>query len=93
MDFDTVVKAAGRYVYEAGFHPATTAQTIAIRNDDVTTEKGGVVSAGDVLAGCYIETFFAHAPAVYPNRACITGVVCGVRSEEIEDPLLQKIRI
>ena len=38
------------------------------------------------------ETFFAQAPAIHPNRSLIKGVVCGVRVEEIEDPLLQKIR-
>jgi hypothetical protein len=38
------------------------------------------------------ETFFAQAPALHPNRAQIKGVVCGVRIEEIEDPLMQKIR-
>lgn len=39
-----------------------------------------------------LETFFAQAPALHPNRALIKGVVCGVRVEEIEDPLMQKIR-
>lgn len=38
------------------------------------------------------ETFFAEAPAMHPNSALIKGVVCGVRVEEIEDPLMQKIR-
>ena len=38
------------------------------------------------------ETFFAQAPAMHPNRSRIKGVVCGVRVEEIEDPLMQKIR-
>lgn len=38
------------------------------------------------------ETFFAQAPALHPNRALIKGVVCGVRVEEIADPLMQKIR-
>jgi len=38
------------------------------------------------------ETFFAQAPALHPNRALIKGVVCGVRVEEIEDPLMQQIR-
>ena len=38
------------------------------------------------------ETFFAQAPALNPNRALIKGVVCGIRVEEIEDPLMQKIR-
>ena len=39
-----------------------------------------------------LETFFAQAPGIHPNRALIKGVVCGVRVEEIEDPLMQKIR-
>jgi hypothetical protein len=38
------------------------------------------------------ETFFAKAPAMHPNRSLITGVICGVRVEEIEDPLMQQIR-
>ena len=39
-----------------------------------------------------LETFFAQAPAFNPNCSLIKGVVCGVRVEEIEDPLMQKIR-
>ena len=38
------------------------------------------------------ETFFDQAPAIHPNSSLIKGVVCGVRVEEIEDPLMQKIR-
>jgi len=38
------------------------------------------------------ETFFAEAPAFHPNSLLIKGVVCGIRVEEIEDPLMQKIR-
>lgn len=38
------------------------------------------------------ETFFAEAPQINPNVSKITGVICGVRVEEIEDPLMQKIR-
>ncbi|PZR53807.1 DUF2200 domain-containing protein [Xylanimonas oleitrophica] len=39
-----------------------------------------------------LETFFAQAPALNPNVTLITGVICGYRVEEIEDPLMQKIR-
>jgi len=39
-----------------------------------------------------LETFFARAPAIHPNSPLIKGVVCGVRVEEIDDPLMQKIR-
>lgn len=38
------------------------------------------------------ETFFAEAPAWHPNSELIKGVVCGVRVEEVEDPLMKKIR-
>jgi hypothetical protein len=38
------------------------------------------------------ETFFAEAPAIHPNSVLIKGVVCGVRVQEIEDPLMKKIR-
>ena len=38
------------------------------------------------------ETFFTEAPAIHPNSSLIRGVVCGVRVEEIEDPLVQKAR-
>ena len=38
------------------------------------------------------EDFFAHAPELNPNVSKITGVICGYRVEEIEEPLMQKIR-
>ena len=39
------------------------------------------------------DTFFADAPAMNPNCHLITGVVCGVRVESVEDPLMKKIRL
>lgn len=39
-----------------------------------------------------IETFFAQSPGIHPNSALIKGVVCGVRVEDIDDPLMRKIR-
>jgi len=38
------------------------------------------------------ETFFAQAPRLNPNASKITGVICGYRVEEIEDPLMRKVR-
>lgn len=38
------------------------------------------------------ETFFSQAPAMHPNISLIKGVVCGIRVEEVTDPLMQKIR-
>ncbi len=42
--------------------------------------------------GTDFETFFAEAPGLNPSRALIKGVVCGVRVEEIEDPLMRELR-
>ena len=39
-----------------------------------------------------LKTFFAQAPSMHPNRSLVKGVVCGVRVEEVEDPLMQMIR-
>ena len=39
-----------------------------------------------------LETFFAQAPAIHPNSSLIKGVVCGIRVEGIEDPLMRQIR-
>jgi hypothetical protein len=39
-----------------------------------------------------LETFFEKAPAMNPNASLITGVICGMRVEEIEDPLMKQIR-
>lgn len=38
------------------------------------------------------QHFFDEAPALHPNAPLIKGVVCGVRVEDIDDPLMQKIR-
>jgi hypothetical protein len=42
--------------------------------------------------GSDFRTFFAEAPALHPNSSLIKGVVCGIRVEDIEDPLMQKLR-
>jgi hypothetical protein len=55
----------------------------------------GYTQAGlqqQIEQGNDLETFFAQAPAINPSRSQIKGVVCGVRVEEIEDPLMQNIR-
>ena len=47
--------------------------------------------SGHLAAGTTFEDFFAAA-RLNPNASSITGVVCGVRVEAIEDPLMQRIR-
>lgn len=39
-----------------------------------------------------LETFFDQAPMFNPNASLIKGLVCGVRVEEVEDPLMRKVR-
>lgn len=40
-----------------------------------------------------LGTFLTQAPAFHPNAALVKGVICGVRVEEIDDPLMRKVRI
>jgi len=46
----------------------------------------------EIAARTDFETFFANAPRLNPARALITGVVCGIRVENIEEPLMREIR-
>jgi hypothetical protein len=48
--------------------------------------------AEQIERGIDFETFFGEAPALHPNAGKISGVICGVRIEEIEDPLMRNIR-
>lgn len=45
-----------------------------------------------IAGGVDLEVFFAEAPEPNPARALIRGVVCGVRVEDVEDPLMREIR-
>ncbi|WP_028048582.1 DUF2200 domain-containing protein [Cellulomonas sp. URHD0024] len=63
--------------------------------DEVITWLTGYDAAGleqAIVDETDLETFFARAPAWNPHASQITGVICGMRVEEIEDPLEQKIR-
>ena len=53
-------------------------------------DEGGL--QGQIEKKVSLEAFFAEAPRLNPNVSKITGVICGYRVEEIEDPLMQKIR-
>jgi hypothetical protein len=48
--------------------------------------------AAELEAGTDFETFFARAPRMNPARGAITGVICGIRVEDIEEPLMREIR-
>ncbi|MGA9582825.1 MAG: DUF2200 domain-containing protein [Allosphingosinicella sp.] len=56
------------------------------------TGYGAEALAAELEAGTDFETFFARAPRMNPARETITGVVCGVRVENVEEPLMREIR-
>lgn len=63
--------------------------------DEIIRWLTGYDQAGlerQIEQGNDFETFFAQAPAMHPNASLIKGVVCGVRVEEVDDPLMRKIR-
>lgn len=63
--------------------------------DEVTLWLTGYDEAGlekALIDEVTFEDFFADAPAFNPNAQLITGLICGIRVEEIDDPLMQKIR-
>lgn len=63
--------------------------------DQIITWLTGYTPAGlevQLEKGTDIETFFAEAPRLNPLRTRITGVVCGVRVEEVEEPTMREIR-
>ena len=49
--------------------------------------------AGELAKKTTFEDFFAEAPAMNPARSLVTGVICGVRLETIEEPVMREIRI
>lgn len=57
------------------------------------TGYGATDLARQLERGVDFATFFAEAPTPNPNRTLVTGVVCGVRVEEVADPLMREIRI
>ncbi len=46
----------------------------------------------EIEAKTDFKSFFAQAPAMHPSSSLITGLVCGVRVEDVPDPLMKKIR-
>lgn len=58
----------------------------------LTGHDGGSLAA--VLdEGLTLERFFAEAPRMNPEREKVTGVICGVRIEAIDEPLMREIRV
>jgi hypothetical protein len=82
-------------VYPAYVNKATRKQRTQHEVDQIICWLTGYTAAGlerQLAREVDIRTFFAEAPSIHPNATRITGVVCGVRVEDIEDPLMRRIR-
>jgi len=63
--------------------------------DEIIRWLTGYDQAGleaQIAAESDIETFIANAPRLHPDRSLITGVICGIRVEQIDDPTTREIR-
>ena len=78
------------YVAKAERKGRTKAEVDAIISWLTGYDQAGLAAV--LAAGTDFETFFAEAPAMNPARAAITGTVCGVRVEAVEEPLMREIR-
>jgi len=83
-------------VYPLYIHKAEKKGRTQAEVDRVIRWLTGYTQAGlemQLKQGVDFESFFAQAPALNPNAALIKGIVCGVRVEEVPDPLMRKIRV
>lgn len=94
---------AGHRIFTTSFasiypHYVAKAERKGHTQDEVDTVIGWLTGYDDaglarVLADeTDMETFFAQAPRMNPDATLITGVICGLRVEDVEDPLMQQIR-
>ncbi|MEJ5225760.1 MAG: DUF2200 domain-containing protein [Anaerolineales bacterium] len=82
-------------IYRLYVQKAERKQRTQAEVDQVICWLTGYDQAGlqqQLAQGVDVATFFAQSPAIHPNSVLITGTICGVRIEEIEDPLMRHIR-
>lgn len=82
-------------VYPAYVQKAVRKQRTQAEVDAIICWLTGYDAAGlrrQLDRGVDIATFFAEAPGLHPKRSLITGVVCGVRVEVVDDPLMKQVR-
>ena len=95
MDNARVFKYAFSSIYP---HYVAKAERRGRSKEDVDAVIGWLTGYSPEALAAQVEskkdlaTFFAEAPAFNPNASMITGTICGVRIETIEDPLMRKIR-
>lgn len=95
MDLQRVFKMSFAGVYPHYVNKAVRKGRTQAELDQVICWLTGYTAKGlakQIAAKKDLETFFREAPTLNPNVFKITGVVCGVRVEDVADPLMQKIR-
>jgi hypothetical protein len=95
MDKHRIFKMSFASVYPLYVQKAERKKRTKKEVDQIICWLTGYDRAGllrQIKQGNDFETFFAQAPAIHPHSSLIKGVVCGVRVEDIDDPLMQKIR-
>lgn len=79
------------YVTKAERKGRTRAEVDAVIAWHTGYDAAGLAAA--IADGRDFRTFFESAPALNPDRSLVTGSVCGVKVQEVEDPLMREIRI
>ena len=95
MDTHRIFKMAFAGVYPHYLHKAEKKGRTKEEVDEVICWLTGYsppTLAEQIKRGKDFAAFFSEAPALHPNASKITGVICGVRIEEIGDPLMRNIR-
>ncbi|HEX7902201.1 MAG TPA: DUF2200 domain-containing protein [Planctomycetota bacterium] len=95
MDNDRVFKMSFASVYPLYVKKAERKKRTKAEVDEIITWLTGYDRAAlkeQISQQSDFETFFKRAPKLNPKASLITGVVCGIRVEEVEDPLMRKIR-
>jgi hypothetical protein len=95
MNLERVFKMKFSSVYPLYVQKAERKDRTREEVDSVIRWLTGYTAAGlkkQITREVDFRTFFDEAPAMHPNTGLITGLVCGVRVENVEDPLMQKIR-
>lgn len=95
MPKHNIVKTAFAKIYSLYIQKAERKNRTKAEVDQIILWLTGYDQAGlqqQIDSGNDLETFFAQAPRINPQMLLIKGVVCGVRIEEIDDPLMKNIR-
>jgi hypothetical protein len=90
-----IFSASFASIYPHYVHKAERKDRTKVEVDQVISWLTGYDAAGlerAIADEVNLETFFAAAPRMNPHASLITGVICGLRVEDIHDPLMQRIR-